>query len=93
MARPRPGRVYNVADTEASASGDVIRHAAALLTVQAPEPIAFGSAELSAMARSFYSECKRLDTTRLAEELGVTLAYPTYREGLAEIHAGRTKVA
>jgi nucleoside-diphosphate-sugar epimerase len=87
MARPDPGRVYNVADTEACASGDVIRHACDLLGVEPPEPIAFDSAELSAMARSFYSECKRLDTTRLTEELKVTLTYPTYREGLAAIMA------
>ena len=89
MARPRPGRVYNVADTEACPSGDVIRHACDLLGVAPPEPIAFDSAELSAMARSFYSECKRLDTTRLTEELGVVLAYPTYREGLAAIMTER----
>ena len=40
---------------------------------------------LSEMARSFYSECKRLDTSLLGNELGVTLSYPTYREGLAAL--------
>lgn len=89
MARAHPGRVYNVADTEACPSGDVIRHACALLGVEPPAPIEFDTATLSAMARSFYSECKRLDTTRLTEELGVALAYPTYREGLAAIMADR----
>jgi nucleoside-diphosphate-sugar epimerase len=87
MHGPNPNRIYNVADIEACPSGDVIRHACALLGVEPPEPIDFNSAELSAMARSFYSECKRLDTTRLTEELGVVLGYPTYREGLAAIHA------
>ncbi len=85
MARPNHGQIYNVADTEACASGDVVRHACALLGVSPPQPIAFDSAALSAMARSFYSECKRLDTRRLTAELGVELAYPTYREGLASI--------
>lgn len=85
MARPNHGRVYNVADQEACASGEVIRHACALLGVTPPTPIPFDSAELSAMARSFYSECKRLDTGRLTTELGVVLRYPTYREGLAAI--------
>jgi nucleoside-diphosphate-sugar epimerase len=87
MDRPAPNRVYNVADTEACPSGDIIRHACALLGVEPPAPIDFNSAELSAMARSFYSECKRLDTTRLTAELGVVLGYPTYREGLAAINA------
>lgn len=88
MARPHHGRVYNVADEEACASGDVIRYAADLLGLAAPAPIPYDSAELSPMARSFYSECKRLDTTRLSTELGVRLSYPTYREGLRAILAG-----
>ena len=51
----------------------------------------FESADLSAMARSFYAECKRLDTTRIKEELGVVLTYPTYREGLAALMAERDR--
>lgn len=85
MERPRDGAIYNVADDEACPSGDVIRHAAELLGMEAPRPIPFDSAELSPMARSFYSECKRLDTSRLKSELGVDLRYPTYREGLRSI--------
>lgn len=85
MQRPSHGRIYNVADDEACPSGDVISYAAGLLGVEPPEPIPFDSAELSPMARSFYSECKRLDTSRIKSELGVELAYPTYREGLQSI--------
>lgn len=88
MARPRHGGIYNVADDEACPSGDPVRFAAQLIGAAAPEPIPFDSAELSAMARSFYAECKRLDTTRIRDELGVRLTYPTYREGLAAIVAG-----
>lgn len=87
MARPRDGGIYNVADTEACPPGDPIVFAAGLLGIDPPAPVPFDSAELSEMARSFYSECKRLDTTRLSEELGVTLTYPTYREGLRAIAA------
>lgn len=82
MARPRPGATYNVADTEPCSSGDVVRHACALLGATAPRPVPFAEADLSDMARSFYGECKRLDTRLLREELGVTLTYPSYREGL-----------
>lgn len=85
MERPHKGRIYNVADDEACPSGDVMRYAAALLGIPAPTPVDFESAELSPMARSFYAECKRLDTTRLKQELGVRLAYPTYREGIRAI--------
>ncbi len=34
------------------------------------------------MARSFYGENKRVRNRLIREELGVDLAYPTYREGL-----------
>ncbi len=85
MARPRHGGVYNVADDEACAPGDPIRYAARLLGVPAPAPMSYDSADLSPMARSFYAECKRLDTTRIKQELGVALSYPTYREGLSAL--------
>jgi hypothetical protein len=39
------------------------------------------------MARSFYAENKRVRNTRLREELGVTLKFPSYREGLQAILA------
>ena len=34
------------------------------------------------MARSFYAENRRASNRKLKEKLGVTLAYPTYKEGL-----------
>jgi hypothetical protein len=39
------------------------------------------------MARSFYGENKRVRNRRIRDELGVDLAYPTYREGLAALTA------
>jgi uncharacterized protein YbjT (DUF2867 family) len=84
FARPHPGAVYNLADDEPAPPQDVITYACALLGVAPPPEIAFEAAELSAMARSFYAESKRVSNRRLREELGVALAYPTYREGLAQ---------
>ena len=37
---------------------------------------------MSAMARSFYASSARVSNAKLKHELGVTLAYPTYRHGL-----------
>ncbi len=42
------------------------------------------------MGFSFYSENRRVRNPRLHDDLGVTLAYPSYREGLAAILAGRS---
>ncbi|MFN3745725.1 MAG: SDR family oxidoreductase [Hyphomicrobiaceae bacterium] len=83
IARPSGHAIYNVTDDEPAPPEHVLAHAAALLGLPAPPLIDFATAELTPMARSFYAECKRVSNVRLKEALGVTLAYPTYREGLA----------
>jgi nucleoside-diphosphate-sugar epimerase len=90
IAHPHPGRIYNVCDDEACPPQDVIAHAAELLGRPVPPDIAFESAALSPMARSFYADSKRVSNRRIKSELGVALAYPTYREGLAALLPGLT---
>jgi nucleoside-diphosphate-sugar epimerase len=85
IARPDPGRAYNVCDDEASPPQDVVAYGASLLGLPVPPAIAFEEAELSPMARSFYADSKRVSNARLKQELGVRLSYPSYREGLAAI--------
>ena len=87
MERVAPGRVYNVADDEPAPPQDVIAYAAGLLGMAVPPEVAFEAAALSPMARSFYAESKRVSNWRIKEELGVTLACPSYREGLRAILA------
>jgi len=90
IARPHPGAIYNVCDDEAAPPEEVIAHAAALLGLPAPPEIPYEEAEMTPMARSFYAESKRVSNARMKAELGVRLAYPTYREGLAALLAGET---
>lgn len=85
MARPAPGRIYNVADDEPAPPQDVITFAATLLGIEPPPEVAFEEAPLSPMARSFYRDSKRVKNQRIREELGVRLKYPTYREGLRSL--------
>jgi nucleoside-diphosphate-sugar epimerase len=87
MAQVNPGRVYNVCDDESCPPQEVVAHAARLLGLPLPPEIPFDKAELSPMARSFYAESKRVSNRRIHDELGVHLAYPTYREGLAALLA------
>lgn len=87
MARPQPGRAYNVCDDEPCPPQDVIVYAAELLGVPPPPDIAFADAALSPMARSFYADSKRVSNARIKTELGVRLTYPTYREGLRALLA------
>lgn len=84
---PNPGAIYNLCDDEAAPPEDVIGMAADLLGLPQPEAIPFEEAEMTPMARSFYAESKRVRNHRIKTELGVTLRYPSYREGLTALFA------
>jgi nucleoside-diphosphate-sugar epimerase len=87
IRRPRAGAIYNVADGHPSSPNDPIDYACQLLGIDPPPLVPFEDAGLSPLGREFYAECKRLTVDRVREELGVTLAYPNYRDGLDAIRA------
>lgn len=87
IAQPNPGTAYNVCDDEPAPPAEVVEHACRLLGVDPPPLVPFDEAELGPMARSFWADSKRVSNRRIREELGVTLAYPTYREGLGALAA------
>jgi nucleoside-diphosphate-sugar epimerase len=87
MECPDAGRIYNVADEEPAAADEVVAFAAALIGAPLPPAEPIEAAGLGLMAQSFYAECKRVRNDRIKRELGIALAYPTYREGLRAIAA------
>lgn len=82
IARPNPGRVYNVCDDEPAPPQDVVAYAAERLGLPVPPDLPFATAELSAMARSFYADNRRVSNARMKDELGVRPAFRTYRDGV-----------
>jgi len=76
--------IFNVADDEPSSPEDPILFAAKLLGRKPPPPVPFidVAPSMSPLALSFWQECRRVRNDKLKRELGVTLKYPTYREGL-----------
>ena len=82
IATPNPGSIYNVCDDLAAPPEDVIGYAAELLGIPIPADEAFETAEMTQMARSFYSESKKVSNQKLKHDLGVVLKYPDYRVGL-----------
>lgn len=86
IAHPNAGPIFNCADDEPAQTADVLAYAAELLGIPAPPAVPFEEADLSAMARSFYADNRRVANGRIKRELGVALAYPTYREGLRAIY-------
>ncbi len=85
MASQGRHAIYNVADDEPAPPQDVIAFAAGLLGLPLPPEVGLAEAGLGPMAASFYAESKRVRNQRIKEDLGVQLAFPTYREGLRDL--------
>ena len=84
------GGIFNASDDEPAAPGDPVLFAASLLGVEPPAEIAFEHAKqtMTPLAASFYSESRRVRNDRIKSVLGVSLRYPTYREGLRALAEG-----
>ena len=63
----------------------MVAYAADLMGIAPPPEVRFAEADLSPLARSFYEGNRRISNRRIVEELGVSLAYPTYRDGLSAL--------
>ncbi len=87
----RASGIFNGTDDEPAPPQDVIVHAAGLLGIEPPPEEPFDDADLTAMARTFYGENKRVRNDKIKAELGVSLNFPTYREGLAAILAAEAR--
>jgi nucleoside-diphosphate-sugar epimerase len=83
------GGIFNVADDEPTPPGDPLAFAAQLLGRDPPPEVTFENAAptMTPMALSFWQDCRRVRNHKLKHELGVTLLYPTYREGLRALNA------
>jgi nucleoside-diphosphate-sugar epimerase len=83
--------IFNVADDAPTPPADPIVFAAQLMGVDAPPEIPFEQAAptMSPMGLSFWQECRRVKNDKLKRELGVSLRYPTYREGLRALFADK----
>jgi nucleoside-diphosphate-sugar epimerase len=84
-----PAGAYNLADDQPCGQNAVIEEACRLLGLAPPPLQSMAEANLSPMARGFYAENRRVANGKAKRVLGWRPAYPTYREGLAEIFAAK----
>jgi dTDP-4-dehydrorhamnose reductase len=87
--------IFNVVDDEPSPAGEPLAFAAQLMGTTSPPEIPYeeAAASMSPMAKSFWQESRRVRNDKLKRELGVTLRYPTYREGLRALFDARSRGA
>ena len=78
--------IVNVVDDEPASSTELLDHACALLgrNILQTETFEQASLQMSAMARSFWSENRRVSNQLLRNDLGYELLHPDYRVGLQD---------
>ncbi len=81
-ARLRYSGILNITDDMPAAPQDVVRYAHYLAQIPAPPAVNFADATLSDMARSFYSENKRVSNALSKQALDFEYQYPSYKDGL-----------
>jgi nucleoside-diphosphate-sugar epimerase len=83
LSQPASG-IFNIADDEPTPPADPLMLAAQLMGAPPPPEVKFEDAapSMSPLALSFWQECRRVRNDKLKDKLGVTLRYPSYREGL-----------
>ena len=79
---PRSGQIFNLSDDLPCEPAAVMEYAYTLIHKKPPPRISFEKAQLSDEMRSYFYENKRVNNIKIKQELGVTLLYSTYKEGL-----------
>ncbi len=77
--------IINITDDEPAPPQDVVDFAHRLAGREPPPSIDFDNADLSPMARSFYSENKRVSNKKSKSLLGMQYAHPNYRAALTRM--------
>lgn len=85
MHHPGPYDTYNISDGHPSTMTDYFNQVADAVGLPRPPKLSLKQAkkQFSPELLSYLSESKRIDNTRMREGLGIRLAYPSLKEGLA----------
>ncbi len=85
LTQDAPPGAYNVGDDLPASGNAVTEHACRLLGLEPPPLEALEDANLSEMARGFYTENRRVANGKAKRVLGWQPRYPTYVEGLESL--------
>ena len=84
-----PAGVYNISDDAPASQNEVIEYTCDLLKREWPPLLALEVAGLSAMARGFYAENRRVANGKAKRLLGWEPRYANYRQGLQALQNAR----
>lgn len=91
MNKALQNEIFNLSDDYPCSSIEVNNYAAGLLKTPNPEIINFEKATLSEMAKEFYNDNRRVSNKKIKEKLGITLKFPTFKEGINKLFDGEYK--
>ena len=77
--------IYNISDDRPASSQEVILYGSKLLNIEPPVIVDLESID-SEIVRNFYKDSKKVNNKKMKEVFNYNLKYPTYIEGLNDIH-------
>ena len=77
--------IYNISDDKPASSKEVILYGSKLLNIEPPTIVELKSLE-NEIVINFYKDSKRVNNKKMKEIFNYKLKYPTYVEGLNNIH-------
>ncbi len=90
LVQDAPPGAYNIGDDLPASGNEVTEHACRLLGLEPPPLETLEDANLSEMARGFYSENRRVANGKAKRVLGWQPRFPTYVEGLESLFSPQT---
>ena len=91
LLNPQLSGVFNLSDDLPTAGCNVIDEATRIMNVEPLPQIDFSEADLTDMAKSFYSESKRVSNKKLIKILNYSLKHSTYLSGLQSIFTNESR--
>lgn len=89
MNNPTPAEIFNLSDDYPCATAEVNNYIAELLKCPLPACVSYAEyvSKMSEMQKSFYQETKNISNQKIKDILGISLDFPTYKEGIQDILA------
>ena len=82
---PCTGEIYNLADDFPCSNMEVVEYGCDLLKAPYPELEYFETASISEQMRSFFLNSRKISNRKIKQKLGISLKFPSYKEGLEAI--------
>ena len=82
IKHPTSGEIYNISDDEPAPINIVQQFGASILNKNTLNEIPFESSDLSAQAKVFFNDNKKISSQKIKDNLNIRWQYPNYKSGL-----------